>query len=173
MSRTSSPLLFGLAPRGVFRALAIAGQAVGSYSTFSPLPAVRALRDVSQVFLRDATVLRSAGGLIFCGTIRGFVFSAKPPGVTRRVVLSRVLANLRWPRLRTVSGLSSRRCTLQRSSQRLPSPPARFIITANFARTAAPLHWHAELALVAGRCCTTILLVIFKRVGFLAELQTL
>jgi hypothetical protein len=38
MSRASSPLLFGLAPRGVFRALAIAGEAVGSYPTFSPLP---------------------------------------------------------------------------------------------------------------------------------------
>ena len=38
MSRASSPLLFGLAPRGVFRALAIANEAVGSYPTFSPLP---------------------------------------------------------------------------------------------------------------------------------------
>ncbi len=93
MSRASSPLLFGLAPRGVFHALVIADEAVGSYPTFSPLPAQRALRDVSQVFLRDATVLRWAGGLIFCGTIRGFVFGAKPPGVTRRVALSRVLAN--------------------------------------------------------------------------------
>ena len=49
MSRASSPLLFGLAPRGVFHALAIASEAVGSYPTFSPLPTVRALRDVSQV----------------------------------------------------------------------------------------------------------------------------
>src|SRR5580693_5584187 len=48
-SRASSPLLFGLAPRGVFRANAIASEAVGSYPTFSPLPTVRALRDVSQV----------------------------------------------------------------------------------------------------------------------------
>jgi hypothetical protein len=78
MSRTSSPLLFGLAPRGVFRALAIAGQAVGSYSTFSPLPAVPAVRDVSQVSLRDATVLRSTGGLIFCGTIRGCALRRSP-----------------------------------------------------------------------------------------------
>jgi len=38
-------------------------------------------------------VLRSAGGLIFCGTIRSPAFEAKPPGVTRRVALSRVLAN--------------------------------------------------------------------------------
>jgi hypothetical protein len=33
-----SPLLFGLAPRGVFRALDVAIEAVGSYPTFSPLP---------------------------------------------------------------------------------------------------------------------------------------
>jgi len=39
-SRASSPLLFGLAPRGVCRASAITGGAVGSYPTFSPLPAL-------------------------------------------------------------------------------------------------------------------------------------
>src|SRR5271163_3007657 len=37
-SRASSPLLFGLAPRGVFRAPDVAIGAVGSYPTFSPLP---------------------------------------------------------------------------------------------------------------------------------------
>src|SRR5215472_1627754 len=36
--RASPPLLFGLAPRGVFRAPGIAVGAVGSYPTFSPLP---------------------------------------------------------------------------------------------------------------------------------------
>jgi hypothetical protein len=41
-SRAGSPLLFGLAPRGVFRASRIAARAVGSYPTFSPLPANRA-----------------------------------------------------------------------------------------------------------------------------------
>jgi len=34
----SPPLLFGLAPRGVFRAPDVATRAVGSYPTFSPLP---------------------------------------------------------------------------------------------------------------------------------------
>src|SRR5579864_4618669 len=34
----SPPLLFGLAPRGVFRAPSVATRAVGSYPTFSPLP---------------------------------------------------------------------------------------------------------------------------------------
>src|ERR1700682_184220 len=38
VSRASSPLLFGLAPRGVFRAPDVATGAVGSYPTFSPLP---------------------------------------------------------------------------------------------------------------------------------------
>ena len=37
-SRAGSPLLFGLAPRGVFRAPGVATGAVGSYPTFSPLP---------------------------------------------------------------------------------------------------------------------------------------
>src|ERR1700745_866829 len=36
--RASPPLLFGLAPRGVFRAPSVATRAVGSYPTFSPLP---------------------------------------------------------------------------------------------------------------------------------------
>ena len=35
------PLLFGLAPGGVFRAAAVAGGAVRSYRTVSPLPAAR------------------------------------------------------------------------------------------------------------------------------------
>ena len=88
-SRAGSPLLFGLAPRGVFRASGVATEAVGSYPTFSPLPngmsicgvgpkpcpalgraKVRPHIGVAQVFLSDATVLHSAGGLSFCGTIR-------------------------------------------------------------------------------------------------------
>ena len=36
--RAGPPLLFGLAPRGVFRAVSISRDAVGSYPTFSPLP---------------------------------------------------------------------------------------------------------------------------------------
>jgi hypothetical protein len=38
--RASPPLLFDLAPRGVFRAPDVASRAVGSYPTFSPLPSV-------------------------------------------------------------------------------------------------------------------------------------
>ena len=37
--RATSPPLFGLAPDGVCRATSVAGGAVGSYPTFSPLPA--------------------------------------------------------------------------------------------------------------------------------------
>jgi hypothetical protein len=67
-SRAGSPLLFGLAPRGVFRASCVATRAVGSYPTFSPLPN-DAREDVSQVYLRDATVqLRRR--YILCGTFR-------------------------------------------------------------------------------------------------------
>jgi hypothetical protein len=62
-SRAGSPLLFGLAPRGVFRASGVTTGAVGSYPTFSPLPNVACIFGVAQVSLRDATVLRSAGGL--------------------------------------------------------------------------------------------------------------
>src|SRR4029077_5355803 len=36
--RASPPLLFGLAPRGVFRAPGVAPRAVGSSPPFSPLP---------------------------------------------------------------------------------------------------------------------------------------
>jgi len=36
--RAGPPLLFGLAPRGVYRAADIAARAVGSYPTVSPLP---------------------------------------------------------------------------------------------------------------------------------------
>jgi hypothetical protein len=128
MSRASSPLLFGLAPRGVFRALAIASEAVGSYPTFSPLPTARALRDVSQVLparCHRAALRRRFNFLWHYPWLR---FVAKPPGVTRRVALSRVLANKSWPCLRTVSGLSSRCCALRPSSQRLPGPPAMFSI---------------------------------------------
>ena len=43
-SRAGSPLLFGLAPRGVFRASGVTTGAVGSYPTFSPLPNEAACR---------------------------------------------------------------------------------------------------------------------------------
>ena len=62
-SRASSPLLFGLAPRGVFRAPNIAVKAVGSYPTFSPLPAIRANRRRLPGFPVRCHRARSAGGI--------------------------------------------------------------------------------------------------------------
>ena len=70
----SPPLLFGLAPRGVFRAPDVATRAVGSYPTFSPLP---------NALDRKRPALGFAAGLpprykhhrrfIFCGTFRSRV----------------------------------------------------------------------------------------------------
>lgn len=50
--RTASRRLFGLAPAGVYRAVRVATNAVGSYPTFSPLPTL------------------SRGRFVFCGTVR-------------------------------------------------------------------------------------------------------
>jgi len=47
-SRAGSPLLFGLAPRGVFRAPGVTTGAVGSYPTFSPLPNVESISKTSR-----------------------------------------------------------------------------------------------------------------------------
>ena len=60
---------------------------------FHPYQTLRALRDVPQVSLRDATVLRAAGGLFSVALSVASPLQAKPPGVTRRVALSRVLAD--------------------------------------------------------------------------------
>src|SRR5713226_6671302 len=49
-SRAGSPLLFGLAPRGVFRASGVTTGAVGSYPTFSPLPNVASISKTSHRF---------------------------------------------------------------------------------------------------------------------------
>src|SRR6266853_3341207 len=62
-SRAGSPLLFGLAPRGVFRASPVARRAVGSYPTVSPLPAKAPLIDDEQVSLPPVTAALFRGGL--------------------------------------------------------------------------------------------------------------
>jgi len=94
--RASPPLLFGLAPRGVFRAPGVATRAVGSYPTFSPLP---------NAFDRKRRALGFAVGLPQGANHTGGIFSValsvaapsrfafaeratQPPGVTRRVALS-------------------------------------------------------------------------------------
>jgi hypothetical protein len=78
-SRAGSPLLFGLAPRGVFRAPDVAIGAVGSYPTFSPLPRrdheavsankARYGKTSRRFFLRDVTELLRRR-YILCGTFR-------------------------------------------------------------------------------------------------------
>jgi len=117
--RASPPLLFGLAPRGVFRAPDVAIRAVGSYPTFSPLPNAldrtrRTLGFAKSLPQRCKHHRRS----ILCGTFRSRrkilrsclwqlrrTLDDEPPGVTRRVAPSQpALASS--PRLE--SGLSSR-----------------------------------------------------------------
>ena len=94
-SRASSPLLFGLAPRGVFRAPDVAIGAVGSYPTFSPLPTMRAFRRRLAGFPARCHRARSAGGLFSVAlsvtpcSSDSRRRSTSPPGVTRRVALSR------------------------------------------------------------------------------------
>src|SRR5262252_2470558 len=103
-SRAGSPLLFGLAPRGVFRASLVAKRAVGSYPTFSPLPANQHFEGVLQVSLRNATVLEFTGGIFSVALSVNRNFRRGSPDVIRRVAL-------RFPILRpetSVSGLSSR-----------------------------------------------------------------
>ncbi len=74
----SSPLLFGLAPRGVCRASDVAIGAVSSYPTVSPLPGTIAFcNPLSRIAFRPAEGFPSAGHrgactgrFIFCGTVR-------------------------------------------------------------------------------------------------------
>jgi len=86
-SRAGSPLLFGLAPRGVCLAAAITGGAVGSYPTFSPLPACVPFVDIPEVFLQAITGFRSAGGPFSVALSVTRFSRAASPGVTRRVAL--------------------------------------------------------------------------------------
>jgi hypothetical protein len=76
--RASPPLLFGLAPRGVFHAPSVATRAVGSYPTFSPLPNALDRKRRARGFAvglpqRCATHRR----YIFCGTFRGRAFALR------------------------------------------------------------------------------------------------
>ena len=132
MSRAGSPLLFGLAPRGVFRALAIASESGGL------LPHLFTLTN-------DASIARRLAGFparchraalrrrfIFCGTFRSLALRRSPLALPGALPCQEFWRGTnRSPRLRTVSGLSSRCGALRPSSQRLPGPPAGLIIPAN------------------------------------------
>jgi hypothetical protein len=112
--RASPPLLFGLAPRGVFRASRIAAGAVGSYPTFSPLPNAAGLWKACRRFpSRPATGTHLRRRSILCGTVRGRTLASPAP----------------WryqARCPAVSGLSSRRRALQLSGRRSPGLPANY-----------------------------------------------
>ena len=72
-SWASSALLFGLAPRGVCRAGIIADTAVGSYPTFSPLPALRSIERHPEGFppgYHRETLRRR---YVLCGTFRNAI----------------------------------------------------------------------------------------------------
>ena len=72
--RAAPPLLFGLAPRGVYPASRIAPAAVRSYRTFSPLPGQNNV---------------PSRRYIFCGTFRETRFERVPPAVSRHAALWR------------------------------------------------------------------------------------
>jgi hypothetical protein len=107
-SRASSPLLFGLAPRGVCLASGITAGAVGSYPTFSPLPALRTIRRHPEGFPPGYQRVALRRRYILCGTFRSAraapdsrpATTCAPPGVTRRIAHSAFADS--------VSGLSSR-----------------------------------------------------------------
>ena len=61
--RAGPPLLFGLAPRGVYRAADIAARAVGSYPTVSPLPSGAIEKDPPEVWPRADHRSAFTGGL--------------------------------------------------------------------------------------------------------------
>jgi hypothetical protein len=69
-SRAGSPLLFGLAPRGVFHASFVSKRAVGSYPTVSPLPAEPAFRRRLAGFPARCHRAPFHRRFIFCGTFR-------------------------------------------------------------------------------------------------------
>jgi|GEM_PF-1558125 len=66
--RTSRPSLFGLAPGGVYLAVAVAGDAVRSYRTLSPLPAWP----------------KRYGWFAFCGTFPGVAPAGRYPAPCSR-----------------------------------------------------------------------------------------
>ncbi len=125
--RASPPLLFGLAPRGVCHAGDITAAAVGSYPTFSPLPAREPCRH-PEGFPSVCHRVTHRRRYFLCGTFRDAVACAtSPPGVTRRVTLLRMRE--------VVSGLSSRQVRLRKPSQRSSSSSASHYYNASRMRT--------------------------------------
>ena len=100
------PSLLGLAPGGVYRAIAVAGDAVRSYRTLSPLP---------PIFSHESPW---AWRFAFCGTIPGVAPAGRypapcfrgartflPPALRRRAVIRPSGTTLMWAYQRFVSNL--------------------------------------------------------------------
>lgn len=77
--RAGPPLLFGLAPRGVYPAADITGRAVGSYPTVSPLPSATIGKDLPEVW-PPADHRFARRRFIFCGTVRNLAPASRTPG---------------------------------------------------------------------------------------------
>ena len=120
----SPPLLFGLAPRGVFRAPDVAIRAVGSYPTFSPLPNAlrrnRQGRGFPQACRRGDSI---TGGLIFCGTFR-----------SRRKILRRCRWQLRRRLATTPWRYQARRPVVRHSCELRTRGVRTFLPSVSFAR---------------------------------------
>ena len=104
----SPPLLFDLAPRGVFRAPDVATRAVGSYPTFSPLPNVPTVRGAPQVLPAACRRGSSVTGGLFSVALSVAALQTclrmpqtQPPGVTRRIALRRRLLRVHDDGVRT------------------------------------------------------------------------
>ena len=130
--RAGPPLLFGFAPRGVFRALGIAAQAVGSYPTFSPLPnALRPNRPAPGLTGNRPPRSKLTGGLFSVAlSVAGFPAALshrkeRPPDVIRRVALGPQAVKPKS----LESGLSSRPPCLRKTDRRSPGSPACAIVT--------------------------------------------
>ena len=79
MGRASPALLFGLAPRGVYRAPDVTIGAVGSYPTVSPLPDAAAVEDLPEVSPPADHRGRLRRRFIFCGTFHGRAVTGPTP----------------------------------------------------------------------------------------------
>ena len=96
--RAGPPLLFGLAPRGVYPAADIAARAVGSYPTVSPLPSATIGKDPPEVWPQADHRFALAGGLFSVAL-----------SVTQRPHCGRPVPWRYQARCPTESGLSSSR----------------------------------------------------------------
>ena len=128
----SPPLLFGLAPRGVFRASSVATRAVGSYPTVSPLPNASGRTRRAKGFASGLPPGRARHRrFIFCGTLRSraltdptpWRYQARCPSVPRLAAEDRGVRTF----------LQSAKPGRQLANQRSPDPPA----THNYTRVQA------------------------------------